>query len=176
VYDTIARDVRRPARGGMDLVQRRDEKLVGILLCVSSQFRRGPPRGGQKRDWTIGHRFPRVYFCEEFIQLATSAVGVLARCAVVFVAQEVVAEERVVDEGLEDDVQEACLAKVEETTTAVALNRNTASECGIVLFVWRPGVVGFTTLLRNYYISVALGRKRLGGVPTLKLGLDFFGF
>ena len=80
------------------------------------------------------------------------------------------------DEGLENDVQEARLAEVEETATAVTLDWNTAPESGIVFFVWRPGVVGFTALLRNYYISVALGRKGLGGVPTLKLGLDFFGF
>ena len=80
------------------------------------------------------------------------------------------------DEGLENDVQEARLAEVEETATAVTLDWNTAPKSGIVFFVWRPRVVGFTALLRNYYISVALRRKGSGGVPTLKLGLNLFGF
>lgn len=54
VDDTVTRHVRRPTRGGVDLIQCRNEELVGVLLCVPSQFRRSPPRGGQKRDWTIG--------------------------------------------------------------------------------------------------------------------------
>lgn len=156
MYDTVARDVGRPARGGVDLVQRSNEKLVGILLCVPSQFRRGPPRGGQKRDRTVGYRFPRVYLREEFIQLATGTVGIFARSAVVFVAQEVIAEERVVDEGLEDDIQKTRLTKVEKTTAALALNRFSVFECGSVPFVWRPGAVVFASLLRNCNISVAL--------------------
>lgn len=156
VYDTVTRDVRRPTRGGVDLIQCRNEKFVGVLLCVSSQFRGSSPRGGQKRDWTIGPRFPRVYLREELVQLATSTVCILARSAVVFVAQEVIAEERVVDEALEDDVQETRLTKVEKSAAALALNRFSIFECSIILFVWPPGVVGFTALLRNCRISVTL--------------------
>ena len=48
VYDTVARDVRGPTRSGVDLAQRRNEKFVGVLLRVPGQFRRGPPRCGQK--------------------------------------------------------------------------------------------------------------------------------
>lgn len=88
----------------MDLVQRSDEKLVGVLLRVSSQFRGSLPRCGQKRDWTIWNSFPRVNLGEEVVKLAASTVSIFARCAVVLAAQEVVAEERIVDEGLEDDV------------------------------------------------------------------------
>ena len=140
----------------MDLVQGGDEKLVGILLCVPSQFRRGPPGSGQKRDRAIGCRFPRIYLREEFVQFAASTVGILARCAVVFVAQEVIAEERVVNKGLEDDVQETCLAKVEETATALTLNLYGVFECGSILFVGFPSMVGFTALLRDCHTSVAL--------------------
>lgn len=38
VDDTIARNVCRPTRGGVDLIQRSDKKLVGVLLRVSGQF------------------------------------------------------------------------------------------------------------------------------------------
>ena len=72
------------------------------------------------------------------------------------VAQEVVAEEWIVDEGLEDDVQETRLAKVEKTTAALTLNQFSIFECGSILFAWYPGIVRFTTFLRNYRISVAL--------------------
>ena len=71
-----------------------------------------------------------------------------------FVTQEVVAEEGVVDEGLEDDIQETRLTRVEKATTALALNWFSVSKRCVVIFVWRPGVVGFTTLLRNCCISV----------------------
>lgn len=60
VDDTIARNVRRATGGGVDLIQCRDEKLVGVLLRVSSQFRRSPPRGSQKRNWSIWSRFTGV--------------------------------------------------------------------------------------------------------------------
>jgi len=67
-----------------------------------------------------------------------------------------------VDKGLEDDIQEARLAKVEKATTALALNRFSIFERGGILFVRRPSVIGFTTLLRNFCISVASWTKILG--------------
>ena len=38
----------------------------------------------------------------------------------------------------------------------MALNRDRIFECGSIIFVWYPGVVGVTTLLRDYRILVVL--------------------
>ena len=71
------------------------------------------------------------------------------------VAEEVISEEGIVDEGLEDDIQETRLAKVEKATATLALDRFSVFERGGILFVWYPSAIGFTTLLRNFCISVA---------------------
>ena len=143
----------------MDLVQRCDEELVGVLLCVPSQLRRRPPRGSQKRDRAIGHRFTRIYLREEIVQFAASTVGVLARCTVVFAAKEVAAEEGVVNEGLEDDIEETRLAKVQESATTFTWNRDSVFEGRSILFILNPGMVGLTALLYDYHGSDALRRN-----------------
>jgi hypothetical protein len=80
---------------------------------------------------------------EEAVELAAGAVLlVLAPARVVLVAEEVVPEERVVQERLEGRVQEAGLAQVEETALALTGQRGRVVERGDVLLAWLPRLVG----------------------------------
>ena len=77
------------------------------------------------------------------------------------------------DEGLEDDVEETRLAKVQETATTFARNRYSVFEGRSVLFILNPRMIGLTTLLYDYHGSEAL--RRNGRVAhTLEFGLSFF--
>ena len=112
VDDAVTLEERRPARTSVGGVQKRDQALVGVLLRVAGQGARGAPRGREERGraerW-LGRRGVRGR--EEAIELAAGAVFlVLAPARVVLVAEEIVAEERVVQEGLEGRVEEAGLA------------------------------------------------------------------
>lgn len=110
--DAVTLEERRPARTGVRRVQKRNQALVGVLLRVASQGPSHAPRGCEERSgaerglgrWGVGGR-------EEAVELAAGAVlFVLAPARVVLVAEEIVPEERVVQERLEGRVEEARLA------------------------------------------------------------------
>ena len=110
--DAVTLEERRPARTGVRRVQKRNQALVGVLLRIASQGPSHAPRGREERGgaerglgrWGVGGR-------EEAVELAAGAVFfVLAPARVVLVAEEIVPEERVVQERLESRVEEARLA------------------------------------------------------------------
>jgi len=112
VDDAVALEERGPARASVGRVQKRDQALVGVLLGVAGQGAGNAPRGREERgraERGLGRRGVRG--CEEAVELAAGAVlFVLAPARVVFVAEEIVPEERVVQERLEGRVEEAGLA------------------------------------------------------------------
>jgi len=112
VHDAVAFEERGPARAGVRRVQQRNQALVGVLLRVAGQGpgrapRRREERGGAERR--LGRRGVRGG--EKAVELAAGAVLlVFAPSRVVLVPEEVVPQERVVQERLEGRVKEACLA------------------------------------------------------------------
>ncbi len=57
----------------------------------------------------------------ELVHLTRCAILDFAHFAIVLITEIVVAKQRVRDEGLQDDVHEACLAKVKKSPTACGL-------------------------------------------------------
>ena len=51
--DTVTRNVREAARGQVDLVQRRNEELVRVLLRITRKLGRSSPSGGQERNRAV---------------------------------------------------------------------------------------------------------------------------
>ena len=85
---------------------------------------------------------------EEPVKLAAGAVFfVFAPPRVVLVSEEVVPQERVVEECLESRVEETCLAEVEEPALALAGKRDSVVERGDVFLPGCPGLIGLTWAL-----------------------------
>jgi hypothetical protein len=98
VNDAVTLEKRGPTRTSVRRVQKRDQALVGVLLGVAGQGAGNAPGGREERGGAergLGRR--GVGGCEEAIELTAGAVlFVLAPARVVFVAEEIVPEERVV--------------------------------------------------------------------------------
>ena len=151
VHDAVALEERRPARARVRRVEQRDQTLVRILLRVAGQGTRGAPGGSEQRGGAergLRRQGVRVGGGEEAVELAAGAVFfVLAPARVVLVAEEVVPQERVVQERLEGRVEEARLAQVEQAALALAGKRDGVVECGDVLRLGFPGLIRFARAL-----------------------------
>jgi hypothetical protein len=63
------------------------------------------------------------YLGEKFVHLAARAVLHLALLAVVFVAEEVVAKQRVVDKTLKDHIKKAGLTKIQQSSATCMIRK-----------------------------------------------------
>jgi len=85
---------------------------------------------------------------EQPVEFAAGAVLlVLAPPGVMLISEEVIAQQRVVQERLESSVQEAGLAQVEKTTLALAGNCGGVFERGDVFLPGLPGLIGLARTL-----------------------------
>ena len=82
VDDTVARDIRRPATCPVNLVERGDEKLVGVLLRVTGHFCRDFPSGGEERRRSEWRLIRRVYLGIKLEKWRTERVA--ARSQILF--------------------------------------------------------------------------------------------
>ena len=113
VHDAVAFEACGPARAPMCRIQQRDQTLVCILLRVPRQRPGSTPSGrkqGGRAECGLWRRWG-MRGCEKPVELAACAVFfVFAPSGVVLVSEEVVPQERVVEECLEGRVEETCLS------------------------------------------------------------------
>jgi len=85
---------------------------------------------------------------EQPVELAAGAVLlVFAPPWVMFISEEVVPQQWVVQERLESGVQEACLAQIEKTALALARKCGGVFERGDVFLSGLPGLIGLARTL-----------------------------
>jgi hypothetical protein len=65
----------------------------------------------------VDNRRIHAYLCKKTVHFTACADWMVVQLAVMFVAQKIIAKERVVDERLEYNIEETGLAKVEQTSS-----------------------------------------------------------
>jgi len=95
---------------------------VCVLLRIARKFRRCAPRCRQEAHRAIWTRILRVHRCEQLIHLTARAIFRFAQLAVMLVAEKPVTEKWIGHIGLQNDVEEACLTKIQEATSALTRN------------------------------------------------------